>query len=684
MHRLTGAVLLVAAGCTEVSITPIDNKPPTVEILTHRDGDVVREGYTINLGGSVSDDRGLDQVTVTWFVDEVEVCAADPAEDGGTNCSWTVPEDTDARIRLEALDEDGDRGSEIVDVVIEPNTPPEVVISSPEATRRYYNNAPVRLAGVASDDEDDPTELVAGWVSDADGGLPGGDAVPDIRGVFEGDNLLSEGTHTLTVTVTDQGGKSGEAEVTIDVGGPNTPPTCELISPLNGSESGQFNEVLFVGLVDDVDIPADELTVVFESDTDGLMGGSTPSINGDVQYPFDQLSMGPHVITMTVTDDAGVPCTDSITHTVVEPPTAPAVHIEPGTPGSSDDLLCVIDVPSTDPQGDPLTYEFSWTVDGVESTNTYTTLEQGDTVPFVFTGPGQVWLCEGRATDGQTWSSPGTDSVTIETPTVVTVHAGQDHTCQLDTNQTLECWGDNSFNKQDLEGGLYQAVALGNNHTCGIDLYSTIQCSGLDTDLQTSGAPQVGAWSAIDAGDAHTCALSAGGSITCWGNDDEGQSDASVLTGTYTSLSSNFRHNCAVRTDNQVDCWGSDVFGRSTPTPTVVWSQISAGKYHTCGLDLTGEAWCFGKDNQGQSQAPGGTFDEVSAGTEVTCGLRGTGAIECWGELTGPGEINDPPVGLFTDIDGGNGHFCAVTMAGAVECWGDNSAGELDAPLTWW
>ncbi len=682
MYRLVPALMTLAIGCSEISITPIENDPPVVEVLTHRDGDDVVESYVVLLGGSVTDDRGLDDVTVHWFVDEREICGGPPNEDGGTNCPWPVPEGTDARIRLEARDADGARGNQIVDVTILPNVAPTVTITSPLTPKRYYNNAPVPLEGIAADAEDAPDALAISWASATDGALSA-DAVPDVRGVFASSSLLSEGEHTLTVTVTDLGGKTGTATVPITVGGANTAPTCELVSPIDGAESGEFNEVLFVGLVDDVDVAPDELTVVFESDVDGIMGSIVPTVNGDVQYPHDTLSLGLHQVTMTVTDDAGVSCQDSVGHLVIEPPSAPAVHIEPADPRNVDDLLCVIDVPSTDPQGDPLTYEFNWLVDGVASEDAIQTIHPGDTVPWVFTGPGQVWTCEGRATDGDTYSSPGTDTVTIATPTVVSVYAGEDHSCLIDTNDTLECWGSNDFGVQNLEGGQYVGVSLGNNHTCGVDINGDIQCVGLDSNGQVTGAPTTGGWETLDAGDAHNCALK-NGSITCWGLNDEGQADASMLAGTYTTYSSAFRHNCAVRDDDGLDCWGSDVYGRSTPTPLVTWSQISAGLHHTCGLDLTNEAWCFGRDNHGQSSPLAGTFDAISAGTQVTCGLRGTGVIECWGQETGVGEANEPPAGLFVSVDAGDGHICATTTTGQAECWGNNFNGETDAPLTWW
>src|SRR6266550_96826 len=82
------------------------------------------------------------------------------------------------------------------------------------------------------------------------------------------------------------------------------------------------------------------------------------------------------------------------------------------------------------------------------------------------------------------------------------------------------------------------------------------------------------------------------------------------------------------------------------------------------------------------------TFATVSAGIRHTCGLTVTGAAYCWGEnivgQLGDGTTTDrlTPVLLsggvtFAVVDAGWSHTCGLTAAGAAYCWGENFLGQL-------
>ena len=89
-------------------------------------------------------------------------------------------------------------------------------------------------------------------------------------------------------------------------------------------------------------------------------------------------------------------------------PYAPAVALQPSFPGTTDDLVCRIIVPSWDPDGDTVTYSYEWYKDGV--------LQPGlisDTVASRYTALGEIWTVEVTPYDG-THSSVGTlDDVTV-------------------------------------------------------------------------------------------------------------------------------------------------------------------------------------------------------------------------------------------------------------------------------
>ena len=63
-----------------------------------------------------------------------------------------------------------------------------------------------------------------------------------------------------------------------------------------------------------------------------------------------------------------------------------------------------------------------------------------------------------------------------------------------------------------------------------------------------------------------------------------------------------------------------------TGTPnTAGFTAISAGGFHSCGLRSDGTAVCWGRNHDGQADAPEGAFTAMSAGGTHSCGLRTNG-----------------------------------------------------------
>ncbi len=113
-----------------------------------------------------------------------------------------------------------------------------------------------------------------------------------------------------------------------------------------------------------------------------------------------------------------------------------------------------------------------------------------------------------------------------------------------------------------------------------------------------------------------------------------------------------------------------------TPVPNfaplpddVPFTQITAGKYHACGLQADGRALCWGYNISDSLKIPGGnlTLSQISAGLNFTCALRVNGAIACWGQNDEGQAL--PPAGSFAEIAAGRDHACALSD-GALICWG--------------
>jgi hypothetical protein len=101
-------------------------------------------------------------------------------------------------------------------------------------------------------------------------------------------------------------------------------------------------------------------------------------------------------------------------------PSAPEVSLSPASPTELvDDLVCVIDTDSVDPDGNSITYTFSWTVDGVDYTGTAsTTTESGDTIDASETASGEVWKCTVTPNDGTEDGYSGIASVSVSGSTL--------------------------------------------------------------------------------------------------------------------------------------------------------------------------------------------------------------------------------------------------------------------------
>jgi alpha-tubulin suppressor-like RCC1 family protein len=230
--------------------------------------------------------------------------------------------------------------------------------------------------------------------------------------------------------------------------------------------------------------------------------------------------------------------------------------------------------------------------------------------------------CWGDASSGQLGN--GTSTGNFSTPQLVTgvstavqVDTGNDFTCALLADRTIQCWGngDNgklgngatlSQNTPVPVSGITNAVQLsvGYAHACALMDDNTIKCWGDGTNARmgdgfsnvtNSTATTVsGITNAIQvvAGYAHSCALLSDATIKCWGFNDQGQlgdlgtttQDAPVAVSgitTATSVSVGGSTTCAILSDGTAKCWGEgtlgelgDGIGGSNATPQLVDNTV--------------------------------------------------------------------------------------------------------------
>lgn len=159
------------------------------------------------------------------------------------------------------------------------------------------------------------------------------------------------------------------------------------------------------------------------------------------------------------------------------------------------------------------------------------------------------WNRNGQLGDGTTTERLTPITVDGLTSGVSLLVAGNYHTCALMSNGGVKCWGwnssgqvgDNTTTDQTTPRNVTQlgngvsSIALGNEHTCALMTNGSVNCwgnngdgqlgTGTNTDARTPvavvGLSETGA--ALALGDYFTCVRTASGAVKCWGWNGDGQ-----------------------------------------------------------------------------------------------------------------------------------------------------------------
>jgi alpha-tubulin suppressor-like RCC1 family protein len=314
-------------------------------------------------------------------------------------------------------------------------------------------------------------------------------------------------------------------------------------------------------------------------------------------------------------------------------------------------------------------------------------------------------LCWGSNLSGNL--GDGTNNPTTEPVLVVggyrfsSISAGASfHTCGVAEAGQALCWGDNGEGQLGngtntpasepvgVTGGFqFASISAGSFYTCGVTSAGQALCWG-NNNLGTLGngtdgpgtevnepTPVAGGFefASVTAGAFHACGVTKGGQALCWGANEAGQlgDGTNALSNEPVAVAAAFQ-----------------------------FSSISAGNRHTCGVAKGGQALCWGDNGEGQlgngtsgagteTNAPGGVaptlqFTSITAGDFHTCGTIKGGATLCWG-FNGNGTLgngtttgSDVPVEVaggfeFMRLDAGRFHSCGITKQLGTWCWGGNN-----------
>ena len=178
------------------------------------------------------------------------------------------------------------------------NDPPTVSINSPTDGSSFASGDTILFEGTASDTEDGGLTASLVWTSDMDGQIGTG-------GTFS--TTLSEGNHIITASVTDSGGATGSASISITVGSPPAEATSVIVSSITYATEGGRNQdkhlLITVALLDDLGDAVAGASVSIDLNLDGalLTSGTRPTgTDGTVTFSLKNAPAG--LYTTDVTD----------------------------------------------------------------------------------------------------------------------------------------------------------------------------------------------------------------------------------------------------------------------------------------------------------------------------------------------------------------------------------------------
>lgn len=253
---------------------------------------------------------------------------------------------------------------------------------------------------------------------------------------------------------------------------------------------------------------------------------------------------------------------------------------------------------------------------GVESIDAGGGLGPGHTCAQMSSGGVKCW---GANSDGQLGNGTTIGSwVPVEVTGLTGVSglvAGGHHTCALLSNSQVQCWGSNEHGQLGNGSTLNQtspvtvcessdcltpltgvvSLTAGEDHTCARLNTGTVKCwgenlygqigDGTQIDRTTPVSTLAGSATALDAGFYHTCVLLSSTKVQCWGYNQHGE------LGNGTSGNPSLVPVSVCATGASVPCGSNLLTGVSA---------VAGGYYHTCALMAAGGAKCWGDRSVGQ------------------------------------------------------------------------------------
>jgi hypothetical protein len=398
------------------SYIDIDNRIPTLENVAITSNDGLAVGSQIACHANIQElDQSESVLEYLWYNDGPSGVSGQGTIIGGSSSLNISPQIASRGDRLTCevtgYDPHGGVASQYEEITVE-NSAPQLtqlgVILNPSSPR-ISDDMECIANGI--DVDGDSVTLSYEWIRNG-------------VSLSETGNVLYSGTYgdvevgdniRCLVTPIDSEGLSGDTEMAISTIA-NSPPTLTSLTIHNVPEE-IFTDTILVAQAEGVDPNGDTVSFSYDWFVDGayIVTTQTNSLDGNQYFSKDE------IVTVEVTPvdlhgDEGASMVSLGITVLNSPPTIPQISINGEYTHDDHDLLCSIDVPSTDPDQDIIDYNFVWeevleTGPAVPSYGIFSTIYTDDSVNAIATNVSNQMVCTVTASDGTT----DTDAITAET-----------------------------------------------------------------------------------------------------------------------------------------------------------------------------------------------------------------------------------------------------------------------------
>jgi hypothetical protein len=396
-----------AARSVTVEVMEVIGGVPVVTLIDPEQGSEAEFGAPVTFKAQVIDiEDGPTELRLEWISNIDGTFSEQGADSSGT--ATFISADLSAglhTIELQVSDTDLNMVTALTTLhVVGAPTAPEVSITPNPATS---GDDLIAVIDVESEDpEGDGVSYRYEWQRNGATAAAQTNALVSASMTARGDNW------TVRVYPNDGSVEGEPGTASVEVG--NSPPRVEVeLTPGGVTTDGEIMANITAFDPDGDEVSLD--TTWFVDDTP--IGASGDTLDGTLWFEVGQ------EIFLEVTPSDPSATGDTVrSNTVIvvnAPPTGPTVAILPVDPEEGvDDLLCVVELPSTDEDRDPISYSISWTVDTspyprAGDAGPMTTTLPDDTVPAEDIADGEHWVCTMTPSDGIEPGPPGVAVVTI-------------------------------------------------------------------------------------------------------------------------------------------------------------------------------------------------------------------------------------------------------------------------------